>query len=128
MKRPVLIVAILVLSTNIFSQVSREAAELTDKGVKHYEAGDLNRALEILTKAIELSSRPKAVKVRPNEFTSGDADLRDRITFHDPVTATAYLNRGHVQFARAKMDLAIADYSEAIRLKPASRCESSAAL
>ncbi len=123
MKRTAIILAIFVLSTNILSQVSREAAELTAKGVKHYEAGDLNLALDTLTKAIDVSSRPKTRKqARPNSLIeSSDAEeLRNRITFHDPVTAMAFLNRGHVQFARAKMDLAIADYSESIRLKPAN--------
>ena len=39
MKRTAIILAILVLTTNILAQVSLEAAELTAKGIKHYEAG-----------------------------------------------------------------------------------------
>ena len=46
MKRTSFVIAILFLSTNIFSQMSIEAAELTAKGVKHYEAGDLDRIIE----------------------------------------------------------------------------------
>ncbi len=122
MQRISLIVAILFLSTNIFTQASIEAAELTAKGIKHYESGDLDRALETFTKAIELSSKPKPHRsVRSNSLAQAadDAELRDRITFHDPVTAVAFLHRGHVHFARAKIDLAVADYSESLRLKPA---------
>ena len=122
MKRAALIFAIFILSTSAFTQVSVEAAELTEKGIKYYEAGNLGLALDTLTKAIELSSKPKYRKPTRSNLTEGgeDAELRDRITFHDPVTAVAFLNRGHVHFARAKMDLAIADYSQSIKLKPAN--------
>ena len=94
MKRSALVLAILILSlsSSILSQASREAVEATIKGINHYEAGDLTLALESLTKAIELSSKPQRSKgiggnsLRPSE----EETLRDRITFHDPVTAMAY--------------------------------------
>ena len=105
----------LFLTINSIAQVSYEAAELTEAGIKHYENGNFDLALEKLTKAIELSSKPKSSKkIKTNALAeNGDTELRDRITFHDPVTGIAFLNRGHVQFARAKMELAIFDYSEA---------------
>lgn len=124
MKRSALVLAILILSlsSSILSQASREAAEITLKGIKYYEAGELDLALESFTRAIELSSKPKKLNViRGNSLLPSEEEaLRDRITFHDPLAAVAYLNRGHVHFARAKMDLAIADYTSSIKLKPAN--------
>jgi tetratricopeptide (TPR) repeat protein len=117
------LLSILILSFGSSAQVSREAAELTETGIRHYESGNFAIALEKLTKAIDVSSKPKAAsKVKQSALTATpETDLLDRITFHDPITGIAFLNRGHVQFARMKMELAIADYTEAIRIAPGSK-------
>ena len=112
MRRSAIVFAVFIFTSAAFSQVSLEAKELTLKGIKHYEVGNLEAALEALTKAIDVSSKPKRSKaVTGNALfeQTEEERLRDRISFHDPITATAYLNRGHVHFARAKMELAIPD-------------------
>ena len=122
MRSSAFLFTILLFSLSSIAQVSREAAELTETGIKHYEKGDFDLALEKLTKAIEVSSKPRASKkLKTNALAQTEFEVRDRITFHDPVTGIAFLNRGHVHFARAKMELAIFDYSEAIRIAPANK-------
>lgn len=123
MKIFTVLVAILVLATNIFPQASLKASELTEKAIKQYEEGDLDSALENFTRAIELSSRPRPPRSARSNLIgepAKDAELRARITFYDPVTATAFLNRAHVHLSRAKIELAIADYSESIKIRPGS--------
>jgi tetratricopeptide (TPR) repeat protein len=124
MQRPALLISLFILTLNLNAQFSQQAIDLTERGIKHYESGSFELALEKLTKAIEITSKPQvSSKVRRNSLFQApvESELRDRITIHDPITAAAYLNRGHVHFARAKMDLAIADYSEAIRILPGGK-------
>ena len=117
-----ILLAIISLSFSIMGQNLRQANDLNKKGLRLYENGDYDAAIENFTRSIELSSRLGSSKtsLKNNAFpqTGSDAAESHQITVIDPRTAAAYVNRGNAYFAEHEIDRAIADYDRAIAVSP----------
>src|SRR6266498_4137805 len=116
---------ILVLCGNaiVQAQTPGSAANYYNHGLKLFEKGDLDGAIEDYTRAIEISSRLTPSKrdraaswSNTNKFDSSAE--ADRITVIDPLTAMAYTNRGIARFRKGDIDGANADLDQAIRINP----------
>lgn len=114
--------AVLILTSCLFGQNLQKADDLNDRGLKLYESGDYDAAIEAFNKAIDLTSRlTKPVSAKTNLFppsSSDEASLADSIRVVDPRTAAALVNRGNVYFAKSDLDRAMQDYDAAIRIYP----------
>src|SRR6185369_7977871 len=80
----------------VFGQRSGNAQDYYDRGIKRYQSGDLEGAIENFTNAIELSTRlGKPPKTGTGLFPQYDDDSAqsDRIRVVDPLAARAYCNR-----------------------------------
>ena len=100
-------------------------AQTPDSAVKYYQSafkkldkGDFDGAIADYTRAIILSSHLAATK--PGNFNAGSFDTRETesITVVDPFTANAYCNRGVARYWKHDYEGAIADFSQAIKIRP----------
>src|ERR1700730_6085826 len=114
---------LLFVNVLVQAQTPASAQNYYNNGIKQFEKGNLDGALEDYTRAIEISSRLAPTKrdravswSNTNRF-----DLcaeSDRITLIDPFTAWAYTNRGIVRYRKGDTAGAIADLDQAIRINP----------
>ncbi len=96
----------------------------TNRGVAHYNKGDLDGAIKDYNEAIHLkpdnanayNNRGAARKVK-GDLDGAIKDYNEAIRLK-PDDADAYINRGSARKAKGDLDGAIKDYNEAIRLKP----------
>ena len=109
----------LFLPATVFSQTPTPEAALSHfkNALKKSGKGDLDGAIEDYTRAITLSSRFDTRKPSGNSVTKGDASAEE-ITVVDPFTANAYTNRGLARFHKGDYLGAIADYNQALRIRP----------
>ena len=78
--------------------------------------GDFDGAIEDYTRAITLSSTFTSGK-KSDLRSSSDNSIED-ITVVDAFTANAYTNRGLARFKKGDFAGAVADYTEALRIRP----------
>jgi len=129
-RNTVLFVVSLLLVTHVTGQAQtpRAAVTLFQSGNQKLQQGDLDGAIEALTRAIEISSRlgPSTKGKRPlntsgySEAGEAEEALRETtgIIVIDPFTAEAYTSRGLARYLKGEMDGAIADWDQAIRIRP----------
>ncbi len=99
---------------------------LFKNALKKTEKGDLDGAIEDYSRAIVLSSRldtrQPAARLSGHSFTASDAvdvvDDSSDIRVIDPFTANAYNNRGLLRYRKGDYSGALADYNEALRIRP----------
>jgi len=109
----------LFLPATAFSQAPTPEAAVNHfkNALKKTGNGDLDGAIEDYTRAITLSSRFDTRKRRGITFNEGEAPAEE-ITVVDPFTANAYTNRGLARFHKGDYVGAIADYNQALRIRP----------
>ncbi len=95
-----------------------------DAGVEAAEAGGYKKAIELFTRAIELSPSTSGIyQHRGYAYAQTDRHL-EAIADYDvsirlnPGFPDTYIDRGNSQHALEEFDRAIKDYTEAIRLRP----------
>lgn len=86
------IIFVMVGVGGVSAESSDESSQLTQKGIGYYNAKDYNKAIETLTKAIEI----------------------------DPNNSVAYSLRGDVYQQKKMNDQAIMDYTKALEIDPAN--------
>jgi tetratricopeptide (TPR) repeat protein len=105
----------------ITGQTPSNAVNFYQHGTSKLTKNDLDGAINDFTKAIELSSRLGPAKNNnasklTNEFTT-DAEAAN-VTVVDPFTAQVYCNRGIARMRKGDYDMAIQDFTHAIRIRP----------
>ncbi len=96
----------------------------TNLGLRHYNSGNLDRAIEDLTFAIKI--RPAAAlpfyhrgnaHFRRREFEAAIRDYTNALDRH-PNFAMAMANRGNARSALGRLDAALEDFDSVIKLEP----------
>ncbi len=123
MKLPFFILIVLIcLSVNIFSQDQSKAVEAYNRGLQLQNTG--NNAKAILEYDIAIKANPKMVDAYNNraviKLAGGDmngaiADFSKSIEI-DKLRPLSYYNRGNVYLGNEQYDLAIYDFSKAIEI------------
>ncbi len=106
------------------AQTPASAIDHYDHGVKKFQRGDFDGAIEEFTKAISLSSHLDSRQLTRSNVTSGangfavPAGAVREVTLVDPFTANAYTDRGTARYKKGDIDGAIRDYDLAIQINP----------
>jgi tetratricopeptide (TPR) repeat protein len=123
--RTVIVVATLlfVIQAAGQTQTPRTAVNRYQDGNRKLRQGDLDGAIEDLTRSIEISSRLEPPKnsrrpVPANGFTHSDSEASG-ITVVDLFTAEVYTSRCLARYLKGEFEVAIADCNRAIDIRPA---------
>ncbi len=101
-----------------------DAMSAFDAGVEAFESGRNKKAIELFTRAIELSPATAGMyHHRGSAYAESGRHLEAIADFDvaarlNPAYADTYVDRGNSQHALEEHDRAIRDYTEAIRLRP----------
>ena len=106
------------------AQTPSSAIDHYEHGVKRFQKGDLDGAIEEFTKAISISSHldsnqltRRSVSLGANGLAASEGEAREITVIH-PFTAIAYTSRGLARYRKGDVDGAIADYELAIQINP----------
>jgi tetratricopeptide (TPR) repeat protein len=116
-----MLLTIITVRSLTYAQTPEAARNAFREGMKTYEQGDLNSALRLFTRAIELSSHPNLSKAElRTSWTNSLESGRDTsvITIVDPFVADAYLWRGVIYYRKRELNEASADFNQALRISP----------
>src|SRR5215217_3023978 len=90
-----------------------------NNATRKINGGDLDGAIEELTRAIGLSSHLEGFNNSSRSLANSFNDYSaEEIKVIDPFTANAYNNRGLVRYKKNDFLGAIEDYEEALRIRP----------
>ena len=119
-----LILVIIVVCNLAMGQSPSTALRSYRQGTEKLQNGDLDGAIRDLTQSIEISSHLTPDKSAPIDSVPGINGFRDlasdgrRVTVVDPLTASAYVSRGYARYMKHDIDGALADWDQAIRIRP----------
>ena len=106
------------------AQTPAAAVRHYSEGEKRIAEGDFPAAIEVFTRAIELSSHPfGAGTARQKDqpvvlgFAASEPEA-DTVTIIDPFTARAYTNRCFLFYHQQEFDRAIDDCNRALKISP----------
>ncbi len=101
-----------------------DAMSTFDAGVEAFGAGRNKKAIELFTRAIEMSPNTSGIYQHRGSAYAETGRHLEAIADYDvavrlnPIYPDTYVDRGNSQHALEEYDRAIKDYSEAIRLRP----------